>query len=346
MRERILELFERIRAATPDLLSRRTLGILGYVAFFLVTFVIFAYLTFPWDRLKDYVVQEVERPVGPGGVRSPSGWELDIIDLSPSWLNGVSASGVRIAKRPALESDGPPMEMTLDRVDAHASLLGLIFGRRGGSLRAEFAGGTADLDVAQSGAERQIDLTLDAVELRRVGILRAFVPIPLVGRVSGDVDLVLGAEPTDTSGAVSLVVEGLTAGDGNAKLPVPGMGDGITLERVDAGDLTLAGEIEEGVLDLSTLAADGTDIELAGDGTLRFGKTLPRSMLDLLLYVKIKDAYRDRNDRTRSLFSLIELSPQLRSARTEDGALQFQLGGALGGALRTTPAGSRPRPGG
>jgi len=356
MRERFAELIDRLRSWWNQAVAggggpKRWLPVLGYAAFFLLVFVIAAYLTFPWDRLRDYVVQEVERPEGPGGVRRPSGWELDIVDLSPSWLTGVSATGVRLARRPevpaAVEDDVPaaPMELFIDEASAHVSILQLLFGRLGVGLDAELAGGTLELDYAGGGLQ-DIDLELTGVQLRRLGILRAYLPVPLVGRISGDVELTLPEDPAEASGTVDLAIEGLTVGDGKAKLPVPGMGDGITLERVDAGDLALAGEITEGVLDLTTLAADGTDVEIAGDGTLRLADPLARSVLDLLLYVQVKDAYRDRNDRTRALFSLLEVSPDLRRARTDDGGLQFQLGGTVGGRLRSSPAGNRPRPGG
>jgi len=346
MRERLLDLLGRLRTAISRLGSPRTLAIAGYAAFFFLAFLVAAYLTFPWDRLRDYVIQEVERPAGPGGARVPSGWELDIVDLSPAGLAGVTAEGVRIAKRPEVPGEGPQMELVLDRVDAHASVFGLLTGSPGGSLDATLAGGDVSLAVSGNEDARDIDLELSGVQLRRIGLLRAFLPVPVVGRISGDVDVTLTADRAETTGTVDFTIEGLTAGDGQAKLPVPGMGDGITLERLDAGDLDLEATIEEGVADITTLAADGTDLTLAGDGNLRLGTPLDRSILDLLLYVKFKDAYRDRNDRTRALFSLLEVSPQLTRARTPDGGLQFELGGPLGGRLRASPAGSSPPPGG
>lgn len=338
MKERLLAILRRLpRPRLPSLAG------LGYAAFFVVAFVLAAYWTFPWDRVRDYVVQEVERPAGPGGVRRASGWELDIGALRPSWLTGVVARDVRIAKRPE-DPEAPPMEARADELRARVSLLSLLGGGVGGSFGAELAGGSIEGSFDQDDEGRSLDVALEGVQLRRVGILRAFLPIPVAGELGGEIDLRLAAEPEGSEGSVDLAISGLTAGDGQAKLPIPGMGDGITLERIDAGTLVLRAEVEEGVADLTTLRADGEDLELTGDGTVRLLDPLTRSRVDLLLRVRFTDAYRNRNDRTRAIFSIVDIAPQARRARAPDGALQFQFSGLLGARLRSTPAGGQPPP--
>src|SRR5262245_43979209 len=52
----------------PSMTRREKLALIGgYTVLFPLAFLLFAYWVFPYDRLRDYIVQEVERPIGPGG---------------------------------------------------------------------------------------------------------------------------------------------------------------------------------------------------------------------------------------------------------------------------------------
>ena len=51
-----------------------------------------AYWTFPYDHLREFIVQEVEQS---GDV------QLEIGRLEPSWLTGVEAETVRVARSTA-----------------------------------------------------------------------------------------------------------------------------------------------------------------------------------------------------------------------------------------------------
>jgi type II secretion system protein N len=124
------------------------------------------------------------------------------------------------------------------------------------------------------------------------------------------------------------------------------MRDGLTIEQIDAGTLRFAAEVEEGVANVTDLAAEGEDIELRASGTIRLVKPMDMSRLDLLLRIAFKDSYREKSDRTRALFTAMDMLPELRAARTTDGALQYRLTGAPGSRMATTPAGRSPAPGG
>jgi hypothetical protein len=66
------------------------------------------------------------------------------------------------------------------------------------------------------------------------------------------------------------------------------------------------------------------------------------SRLDILLRVKFTDAYKNRDEHTRNLFSALDFFPQLAPAKTTDGALQYQLAGPFALGLLPTPAGAMP----
>ena len=107
-------------------MRRKALRFMGYSTFFWTFFWLFAYLTFPYERVRDRIVQEVEFPKDARGNRRPSGYQLEIVDLQPSWFTGIEARGVRIIK-PA-EGEDPTVDVLLEEVNARISLLSLLTG--------------------------------------------------------------------------------------------------------------------------------------------------------------------------------------------------------------------------
>src|SRR5207244_5054204 len=84
-------------AMTPRV--RQILKWVGYVAFYLVSLLVFAYLTFPYNRLGDRIVQEFN-----GKQTGPKPMRLKLGDVSSYWLGGVEAEDI------TLTSPGDPDE--------------------------------------------------------------------------------------------------------------------------------------------------------------------------------------------------------------------------------------------
>ncbi|MEO0324842.1 MAG: type II secretion system protein GspN [Myxococcota bacterium] len=319
---------------------------IGYPLFFGFCFTVFAYLTFPYDRVKERIIQEVESPLGPGGVRSPSGFGLEIVDLSPSFVTGVTLTGVTLTKAP--ETPGtPPLAMTLPRVHARVGLLALLTGSVAVTFEGELAGGSFEGEVQRGEESERLVLDADGLNLRRMGLLRAYFGLPLRGRLTADVDLTLAAEAANTAGHVNLDVDGLQVGDGNAKLKVDALpGDGFTLEQIDAGVLAIRANVEAGVMDFERLQSRGPDLNLDGEGSITLLRPLRASRIDLLMRADVKESYREKSTKTRALFSLMEVTPRLRAATTPDGAVQYRVSGTFGGRIRAQGAGRAPAPAG
>ncbi|MEM9191100.1 MAG: type II secretion system protein GspN [Myxococcota bacterium] len=316
----------------------------GGLVFFSMCTCLFSYWFFPWSRVRDIAVQEVERPMGPNGERRPSGIELEIGELSPSWFTGATLTDVEVRKL----SDNPddePMEIRIDEVTARLGVFAAISGEVDVSFSAEVGGGELSGVYQDGETETVVQMELDRVNLARLGVLESAVGLPVEGRIGGEVDLTIAAEPQDTTGRIDLGIDGLVVGDGEAKLQIEALGgSGVTVEQINAGTVTLVAEVDSGVARIDTFEANGDDLELGGSGSIRLMRPVQNSRMDLLLRFEFSDGYRDRNDRTRALFSLLDFNPWMQRARTPDGALQYQLRGAFGGQLRGTPAGRvRPR---
>ena len=320
-------------------MTDRTKKILFYAVvcplFFLFSLTCGAYWTFPYDHVRDFVVQEAERD---------GSTQLEIASLEPSWFTGVEAEGVRFAKVPE-DSDTPPVPLSLDRVEARISLISLL----GGTTDVDFSteiqgGGQIEGNFAQSEEATHVDARIAAVDLRRIGPLRAAIGLPLTGRAEGEIDLTIGREAADTEGTARLTVRNLSFADGETPLEIEPLGAGLTLERMDLGTLQFEMETERGAGRIETLRADGDHAQLWGNGSIRLAQPFARSSVDMLVRIKFKDAYREASPRMQGLFALLEVNPQVRPARTPDGALQWRIQGSFGGRIRMVPSGRVPMP--
>lgn len=323
----------------------RTVGKwVGYPLFFLFCFVLFAYWTFPYERAKRFIIEKVEYTER-GGQRIPSGWELEIVDLGPSGLTGLSATGVRLVKLPETP-DERPVDVTIEEANVSLGVLSLLFGTLAVDFDVAVAGGDIEGSFAQDSTTTEVEATLDDIKLRRVGVLRGMLGLPVAGTLGGEIDLVVAEEAADTTGTIDLSIDGLAIGDGNTKVQIEGIpGDGLTVERLDAGNVELYASVEEGSATIERLEGRGPDVDLDGAGTLRLLQPLPMSRLDLMLRADIKDSYKSRNARTEGMFMLIDNNRRAGAAKTPDGAFQFRISGTFGGRISGSPAGRAPMPG-
>jgi type II secretion system protein N len=304
----------------------------GYVGYFLFCFVTFSYLMFPYDRLQEYAKQQVAAHTG-GKDGAPM--KLDIGSISPYWPPGVALHDVEV-DRPGKGSD-PALQLKLDSITARLKVLPLLVGTRALSFSAEQGAGSLAGSVAASEARTELDLEFDAMDAEALG-LGGFLQLPIKGQLDGDAVLALSTIPTETDGDVTLTIQNLQLGDGKAKVPVPGMRDGITVERINAGTLTMNLEIRQGVVEIKALTTDGPDLKLNGTGNIKLAEDLERSRLDVTLELTFSEAYKARNDRTKAIFQLISFQPELKSALTAAGGLSFKVTGSLS-APRGKPAG-------
>lgn len=317
----------RVRSSVPSWLSKRALVWAGYAAFFFACFLFFAYQTFPYDRVRDKVIQ----------LAAGQGYEVEIIDLGPSWLTGLTMEGVRVVL-PAESEGTPPLDLTIDELTVRISLLPLIWGTKAVSFEAELADGEVEGDVSLAENETEVEAELEGVNLRRISALRRYTKIPVEGIVTGTVELDMPQEVAKSTGSINLSIEGLSVGDSKSQIQVPGWG-GLTVDRADLGTLELAATVTEGVANIQTFKSHGKDLKLDASGNVKLQRPLPRSQLNLLTRLEILDAYKKRSSKIESMLDLASARPQFKSAQTSDGAIQYKLSGLVGGRIRPKPAG-------
>lgn len=332
-------------------MSPRTLQILrwvAYPAFYLFCLALFAHLTFPHDKLRERLVSEFNASqAGP----APSRLEVD--DVSWYYLTGIEAEGVRWIRpaSPAAAVDGnkgAPAKakvLSLDHVHATMSLLRWLFGTTSVSFGAEGLGGEADGHYLDSGDEREVELELEEINVGQTP-LTGVVGLPMTGTLKATLELQMPERNLGkANGKLDLAIEGLTIGDGKAKIR-----NTIALPPLNVGHLELSAEATDGKLEIKRFSANGPDLQLTLDGQIRLRDPFDASLAELGITFKFSDAYKNKNDLTRGLFGapnspvpgVFDLDPHMKRAKGPDGSYGFRVSGLLSNP-NFTP--SRPLPG-
>jgi type II secretion system protein N len=330
----------QLLARLRELVTRQNVLLYGgYTAFFVFCFVLFAYWTFPYERVRDLLVAEASSSALPGGAQN----KLSIGELGPHWLTGVAMSAISFEKRAAPGSDEPASKVQIDELTLHASPLSLLLGGIDVSFAAEVGEGELEGNYAGDEDEpTEVVAQLDAVDLERLGV-GSYLGVPIAGSATGNVDVTLAKEAAGTQGSLELRIEGLRFGDTEKlKIKVPGMGGALTLAKADAGTLELKVAVRDGVATIETMEAKGKDLEMSGSGSIRIASPFAQSRADITLAVKISDAYKNRDERTKMALELMSNNPTVQRATGPDGTMRFKLTGAMT-ALRYAPAGTAVR---
>ncbi|MES1185679.1 MAG: type II secretion system protein GspN [Myxococcales bacterium] len=308
---------------------RQILKWAGYVAFYLFSLLVFAYLTFPYNRLGDRIVQEFNaKQTGPKPMR------LKLGDMSSYWLNGVEAENITLTSPGEPDEQGKPTKPKVLKIDsAHASvsLLRLLFGSVRLSFGADAFGGELSGSTWVADEGRQLEVELSDLDLGQAPLFGDIVGLPLAGKLNGAIDFLMPEEKlAKADGKINLKVTDLSAGDGKAKIR-----DTIALPRLEAGELTLDAEAKAGILKITNFSANGPDLRLDSDGTLRLRDPYDTSLLNLNVTFKFQDRYTNKSEITKSLFGsgtmpgLFDLDPKMKHAKRPDGSYGWRASGAL-----------------
>lgn len=304
-----------------------------YPCFYFVALLCFLLLTFPYDRLKERLVAEfnARQPAG-------AGTRLEIDKMSGYWLSGVEAQGVKLHSPPGPPGEGGKQEdgrvVTVDDIHLRVAMLRLLFGTLQVSFGGDAFGGSLSGKTSDADGARSFLLELENVSVGDLPLLREVVGLPLGGKLSGKIDLRMPeAKLSKAEGKIDLKITELSFGDGKAKIR-----DTIALPKVEAGELTLVAEATEGRLKIENLSANGSDIELAADGSIRLREPLDTSLGELSMRFKFSDKFKTKNETTKALFGepgsslpgLFDLDPKNQRAKRPDGFYAFRLTGPLG----------------
>jgi type II secretion system protein N len=214
-------------------------------------------------------------------------------------------------------------------------ILPLLIGRVRLDFWANAFGGEIKGTVPVGDSKGDVDVVLDKVELSKIEPVAQAIGVPIRGTVTGKVALSPGdgGKFSKANGSVELTIEGASVSDGKTKLA--GL---IELPQAKLGTITFTGEAKDGLLKVSKLAANGPDLELAGDGKVTLKESPGDSIADLFVRFKFTDAYRGKNATTKSLLGepgsttpgIIDMQvPQMKKAKRPDGFFGWHIYGPL-----------------
>jgi type II secretion system protein N len=272
----------------------RLLRILGYVAFGLFSFVVCAYLTFPWNALKDRVLTAAS---------TQTGWQLTARAMQPSWFTGVVLTEVEATP----PGGGAPVEIA--RLVARASLWSLLTGGRGLRAQFEIGRGSVDVDVSQTSDSLSVDGTMEGVEAALVGDMKALTGLPLLGSLGADIDVRLDLEdPTKSEGTIELTGTELELGKG-------GQVKGIPVPELSLGSLDWNLEIAGGQVRFEQERLSGGELTATVDGAITLAKPFERSTLNLSASMEPTEALVQRAPLTSILKNRFVITGSIKHPR-------------------------------
>lgn len=322
----------------------RHLRWVGYGVGYLILFAFFAYVSFPYDRLRQFVVasyNSAQTGVAPD--------RLEIDSMSWSWrFPGIVAQGVRLVVSAPPAADGekqlPPQYLEAEKVFVSASALALVGGSRRASFGADALGGEITGWASDSDVARKLELELDGVEPGSIPQLASAIGLPLAGTLSGHVSLDLPERNLmKAEGSVELTAEDLVLGDNKAKIA-----NTIALPELHIGAFSLKAQISGGRLKIDECTAQGKDVELSLAGSVRLRPRIETSLADLDLKFSFSDKYKTQSDLTKALFGqpdskvpgLFDTVTSSSLSKQEDGAYAARLTGPFS-RIKPRPAGAR-----
>lgn len=313
---------------------RRWAPRLGYPVFYVFCLILFFSWTFPYEKLKDRIVLQFNAQQR----NSPSPQELQIEELDSYFFTGVKAKNVKLVS-PSADPSKPPTEIKIDEARARVSILSYVFGfgTKDVSFRIDAFDGTIKGSFEDSGKERNIDVTFDAVDMSKIDAITAGTGFPVSGRLNGTIKLLLPeGKASKGSGNVNLEIKDMNAGTAKELTVKTPLGP-FTLPQLKVGTFTITGEAKEGTMKITKIGATGGDVDVNGDGRVQMREVATDAHLDVNLKFKINDSYRKKNEKTKMLFGspdskekpMLEMDPRMAKSKSPDGYYALRVGGTL-----------------
>jgi type II secretion system protein N len=243
-------------------------------AYFVLTFLVFLFFLFPFDRVKSRIESEVR-------LRTPV--ELSVARVSPRFFNRFALFDVAVSDR-----DG---RVLFESPSAHAtvSLFGLLRGVLSVDLRADAYGGEMVLRARQGRGLQSLLVDADSLDLASYSLLRD-LGLRVAGKIGGNLEM------NGDSGKGRIWAKGLATRELKVKgFPAPDF-------YFEQG--WLKGEFKGGRLTIKKLELEGKELKarvtgdmvLSGQGMLnltvrlKFSERLAREQAGLISLLKNRDA--------------------------------------------------------
>jgi type II secretion system protein N len=273
--------------------QRRILRWLGYPLLALVVFTFTLQLTFPYDRVKDKLIEVLSQR-----------YEVQIASAGPTFLpGGMELESMILKSRPTRPGE-EPTPILIDRLTVDVGLLSLLLGRVSVDLVAEIGEGSIEGDITASSGELAIEFSTEDLELGAIPGLRDAIGLPMKGGLDAELEVTLPEQRWDQAeGSFTLSCPSCVIGDGKAKIKPKAQGrrtsffagEGLTVPALDLGELEGKITFEKGRGTIEKLGAKSKDGDLAIHGTIELGNPFSESRFgQTCMKFRLSDALKQR----------------------------------------------------
>lgn len=311
--------------------SIRPLRLAGYTGWFLASFVVGVYLTFPLDEMKGIIVSRLEDALGKGKQGS---YGVDPkVDIGALSLSGFGVTAERVQIQLASKDPEPGPVVDIDDLALGIRPWTLLGKVRTVTVDADLYDGSvqAVLSVDEKGAVHEADLNVDDVDLGKIPLVQGKLGVPMAGKLNLEAELDLGATPEKNGeGEVKIDLKGLSVGPGSLKLAAAF--GGFELPTIDLGNLKGEIPVKQGKGSLQGVKLDGKDLQAELGGDVYLKGNIGNSRLDIDGWFHLTPAFLEREKKFQSLLELGENlggGMSLGKAKDDEGHYWFSVKGAL-----------------
>lgn len=290
--------------------TKKVLKIAGFVVLALVTFVFALQLTFPYNRVKDKVIEALA-----------SKYDVTISSIDRGFIPGnITFNAVTLRTRPT-KADEIATTFFIKKLEVNAGIFALIGGTASVDLDAHIGPGHIRGTVSISKSSTSIDI--EGVDLPSAMLpMREAIGLPMSGKIAFSVELNLPNEKSKTgktstnwqkaTGAFAFdCANNCTFGDGTTKLR-PKLknarsqafaADGIDFGKVNVASMHAHVTIKDGILELDRFDTKSEDGELHVDFQVTLAPQFDDGMVAGCLRFKGSDKLLDKEPRTHAALS-------------------------------------------
>ncbi|HEX3482130.1 MAG TPA: type II secretion system protein GspN [Kofleriaceae bacterium] len=336
--------------------ARKLLRYVGLVVLAVVSFVLALQATFPYDRVKDRVIQ----------LLSEKGYDAQIGDVERGIMPArVTFKAVSARTRPTKPGD-LATTLYLEQLEVDLGLLPLLHGTIAVKIDAKVGQGHLKGSIALSKDATSVHVAGDDLASTNLPV-RAALGLPMTGKIRLALDLEL---PSDrkagkpnfpkAEGALELACpSGCTIGDGKSKLQLTTnnarqqefldqSGGGIDFGRVNVDSLIARAELKNGKLELTRFELKSGDGEAHVAVSVTINQDIMASTVTGCLRFHDSEAFRKREPKTDAALTTtgaplgpdglfhIKLDGQIRTMR--------RIGVVCAGGAGEAPGSPPPRP--
>jgi type II secretion system protein N len=297
---------------------RTALKIVGHVAFALFVVILTVFIALPRDRIKERLETLLSDPMVLNS-------EVTIDSLGLTILTGAGVRGKDIILRTRpLDTTVKPSRFVVDDVTVRFGLIGLAFSRPSYRFVGHGFSGEVEGRFDYSSAEEHLEVQATDLALGGSGIEQLTTGLPVEGKVHGHVEMTLpGLMMANANGDVELNIDDASVGDNKAKVKIPGFSDGLTVPKIQFGDIVIKAKAEKGKLHLESIHIKSVDGEIYIDGFIELRDPLAVSQAHLYVRFKPTDALLKRVPALEPVLGMAG------AAKRSDGFFGYQLAGPL-----------------